>query len=596
MSVAGRAFDSSLLRRVFRFTGPYRSIFWTALALTILLALLGPVRPLLTQYILDHYLGQGNAQGLLNMSLLMVFVLVVQSIVQYFHTWSTNELGQKVIRDLRNTLFEKMLSFRLRFFDRTPVGTSVTRSISDMETIADIFSEGLIIIIGDLLQLVVIITAMFIVDWRLAVISLSTVPVLLIATNIFKNKIKATFGDVRTQVAALNTYVQEHLTGMKIVQIFGREEEEYRRFEKINGKHKDANNRSVWYYSIFFPVVEILSAISIGLIVWWGAGGVIRDEVTFGNLVAFIMYINMLFRPIRELADKFNTLQMGMVSSERIFKVMDEDEVTANTGQLKPATLNGEIEFKDVWFAYDTEDKRTDSTNWILKGISFKVRAGETIAFVGATGAGKSTVISLLNRFYEVSKGQILIDGIDIRDYDLNWLRSKIGIVMQDVFLFSDSIQNNISLLNDKLPSKVIQNAARELGAVSFIDKLPGGIDFHVQERGSVLSTGQRQLISFIRAYAYQPSILVLDEATSSVDSETEDLITTATQKLTARTTSIVIAHRLATIQNADRIIVLEKGKIVEEGNHKNLLNNNGHYKQLFEIQFNDLMNNSSSK
>ncbi len=596
MSVAGRAFDSSLLRRVFRFTGPYRSIFWTALALTILLALLGPVRPLLTQYILDHYLGQGNAQGLLNMSLLMVFVLVVQSIVQYFHTWSTNELGQKVIRDLRNTLFEKMLSFRLRFFDRTPVGTSVTRSISDMETIADIFSEGLIIIIGDLLQLVVIITAMFIVDWRLAVISLSTVPVLLIATNIFKNKIKATFGDVRTQVAALNTYVQEHLTGMKIVQIFGREEEEYRRFEKINGKHKDANNRSVWYYSIFFPVVEILSAISIGLIVWWGAGGVIRDEVTFGNLVAFIMYINMLFRPIRELADKFNTLQMGMVSSERIFKVMDEDEVTANTGQLKPATLNGEIEFKDVWFAYDTEDKHTDSTNWILKGISFKVSAGETIAFVGATGAGKSTVISLLNRFYEVSKGQILIDGIDIRDYDLDWLRSKIGIVMQDVFLFSDSIQNNISLLNDKLPSKVIQNAARELGAVSFIDKLPGGIDFHVQERGSVLSTGQRQLISFIRAYAYQPSILVLDEATSSVDSETEDLITTATQKLTARTTSIVIAHRLATIQNADRIIVLEKGKIVEEGNHKNLLNNNGHYKQLFEIQFNDLMNNSSSK
>ncbi len=596
MSVAGRAFDSSLLRRVFRFTGPYRSIFWTALALTILLALLGPVRPLLTQYILDHYLGQGNAQGLLNMSLLMVFVLVVQSIVQYFHTWSTNELGQKVIRDLRNTLFEKMLSFRLRFFDRTPVGTSVTRSISDMETIADIFSEGLIIIIGDLLQLVVIVTAMFIVDWRLALISLSTVPVLLIATNIFKNKIKATFGEVRTQVAALNTYVQEHLTGMKIVQIFGREEEEYHRFEKINGKHKDANNRSVWYYSIFFPVVEILSAISIGLIVWWGAGGVIRDEVTFGNLVAFIMYINMLFRPIRELADKFNTLQMGMVSSERIFKVMDEDEVTANTGQLKPATLNGEIEFKDVWFAYDTEDKHTDSTNWILKGISFKVSAGETIAFVGATGAGKSTVISLLNRFYEVSKGQILIDGIDIRDYDLDWLRSKIGIVMQDVFLFSDSIQNNISLLNDKLPSKVIQNAARELGAVSFIDKLPGGIDFHVQERGSVLSTGQRQLISFIRAYAYQPSILVLDEATSSVDSETEDLITTATQKLTARTTSIVIAHRLATIQNADRIIVLEKGKIVEEGNHKNLLNNNGHYKQLFEIQFNDLMNNSSSK
>lgn len=596
MSVAGRAFDRSLLRRILSFAGPYRSLFWTALLLTIFLALLGPLRPLMTQYILDHYLGQGNSEGLLKMSLLMVVVLLVQSMVQYFHTWSTNELGQKVIRDLRNSLFRKMLSFRLRFFDKTPVGTSVTRSISDMETIADIFSEGLIIIIGDLLQLVVIVTAMFVVDWRLALISLSTIPLLLIATNIFKNKIKATFSEVRTQVAALNTFVQEHLTGMKIVQIFGREEEEYRRFEKINAKHKDANNRSVWYYSIFFPVVEILSAISIGLIVWWGAGGVIREEVTFGNLVAFIMYINMLFRPIRELADKFNTLQMGMVSSERIFKVMDEDEVTLSKGHLRPETLKGEIEFRNVWFAYDTEDNGKESTNWILKGVSFQVKAGETIAFVGATGAGKSTIISLLNRFYEVSKGNILIDGIDIREYDLEWLRSKIGIVMQDVFLFSDSIRNNISLLNDDLPPADLKRAAGDLGATSFIEKLPGGLDFHVQERGSVLSTGQRQLISFIRAYAYQPSILILDEATSSVDSETEDLITTATQKLTERTTSFVIAHRLATIQNADRIIVLEKGVIVEEGNHKTLLNNNGHYKQLFEIQFNNMMNPSASK
>ena len=596
MSVTGKAFDSSLLRRVFGFTRPYRSLFWTALALTILLALLGPLRPLMTQYILDHYLGQGNSRGLLMMSMMMVVVLIVQSAVQYFHTWATNDLGQKVIRDLRNSLFEKMLSFRLSFFDKTPVGTSVTRSVSDMETIADIFSEGLIVIIGDLLQLIVIVTVMFVVDSRLALISLSTVPLLLIATNIFKNKIKATFSDVRTQVAALNTFVQEHLTGMKIVQIFGREDKEYRHFEIINKKHKDANNKSVWYYSIFFPVVEILSAVSIGLIVWWGAGGVIRDEVTFGNLVAFIMYINMLFRPIRELADKFNTLQMGMVSSERIFKVMDEDLVTDTSGTYKPGKLSGEIEFRDVWFGYDNEDNGKESTNWILKGISFHVSPGETIAFVGATGAGKSTIIGLINRFYEVSKGSILIDGIDIKNYDLEWLRAQVGIVMQDVFLFSDSIRNNISLHNDHITFAEIKKAAHELGAASFIEKLPDSYDFYVQERGSVLSTGQRQLISFVRAHAYQPSILILDEATSSVDSETEDIITEATQKLTEKTTSIVIAHRLATIQNAHRIIVLEQGKIVETGDHKTLLGKDGHYKKLFEIQFSNLMNTSSRK
>ena len=591
MSVSGKAFDSTLLRRVFRFTRPYRKLFWVSLGLTILLALLGPLRPLMTQYILDHYLGQGDSQGLLMMSVSMVVVLLVQSIVQYFHTWSTNALGPRVIRDLRNTLFERMMSFRLRFYDKTPVGTSVTRSISDMETIADIFSEGLIIIIGDLLQLVVIVTVMFVVDWRLALISLSTVPLLLIATNIFKNKIKATFGDVRTQVAALNTFVQEHLTGMKIVQIFGREDEEFKRFEKINGKHRDANNRSVWYYSIFFPVVEILSAISIGLIVWWGAGGVIRDEVTFGNLVAFIMYINMLFRPIRELADKFNTLQMGMVSSERIFKLMDEDEVTKDDGLLQTKQISGKIEFRDVWFAYDTEESGKESSNWVLKGISFSVSPGETIAFVGATGAGKSTIIGLLNRFYEVSKGEILLDGENIKSYPLEFLRTNIGIVLQDVFLFSDTIRNNITLLNNKISETTIRAAAAELGADSFINALPGNFDFHVQERGNVLSTGQRQLISFIRAYAYQPSILVLDEATSSVDSETEDIITAATQKLTRRTTSIVIAHRLATIQNSDRIIVLEHGKIVETGSHKDLLSKDGHYKKLFEIQFSHLMN-----
>lgn len=587
MSITGNAFDSALLRRIFRFTQPYRKLFWTGLFLTLLLAVLSPVRPMLTQYILDHFLAQNNTQGLLLATIGMVGILLMQSLVQYFHTWSTNELGQKVIRDLRNTLFERILSFRLRFFDRTPIGTTVTRSVSDMETIADIFSEGLIVIIGDLLQLIVIITVMFVLDWRLALISLSTIPLLIIATNIFKNKIKETFGDVRNQVSALNTFTQEHLTGMKIVQLFGREKEEYNRFEAINARHRDANIKSVWYYSIFFPVVEILSAISIGLIVWWGAGGVIRDDVTFGNLVAFIMYINMLFRPIRELADKFNTLQMGMVSSERIFKIMDEDEVTTDDGNLAPSSLKGDIEFKDVWFTYDKEESEKETTSWILKGISFKVKAGETIAFVGATGAGKSTIIGLLNRFYETNRGEILIDGVNIRSYRLTWLRQHIGIVLQDVFLFSDSIRNNLTLQNSAISDTELMAGAEVLGASALIKNLPGGLDFNVQERGNALSTGQRQLISFIRAYCYNPSVLVLDEATSSVDSETEELITAATRKLTQKSTSIVIAHRLATIQNADRIIVLEKGQIIETGNHTELIQQDGHYRHLFEIQFN---------
>jgi ATP-binding cassette subfamily B protein len=428
---------------------------------------------------------------------------------------------------------------------------------------------------------------MFVLDWRLALISLSTIPLLIIATNIFKNKIKETFGDVRNQVSALNTFTQEHLTGMKIVQLFGREKKEYNRFEAINARHRDANIKSVWYYSIFFPVVEILSAISIGLIVWWGAGGVIRDDVTFGNLVAFIMYINMLFRPIRELADKFNTLQMGMVSSERIFKIMDEDEVTSDDGNLAPSSLKGDIEFKDVWFTYDKEESEKETTSWILKGISFKVKAGETIAFVGATGAGKSTIIGLLNRFYETNRGEILIDGVNIRSYRLTWLRQHIGIVLQDVFLFSDSIRNNLTLQNSAISDTELMAGAEVLGASALIKNLPGGLDFNVQERGNALSTGQRQLISFIRAYCYNPSVLVLDEATSSVDSETEELITAATRKLTQKSTSIVIAHRLATIQNADRIIVLEKGQIIETGNHTELIQQDGHYRHLFEIQFN---------
>lgn len=589
MSQTGKAFDSNLLRRIFKYALPYKTIFWKAVILTIVLALLGPVRPLMTQQIIDQYIAQANIIGIVRMSIGMIAVLILQSSLQFFHSWYTNLLGQKVIKDLRDKLFEKMGNFNLSFFDKTPVGTSVTRSISDMETIADIFSEGLIVIIGDFLQLSVIITVMFVVDWRLALISLSTIPFLFIATNIFKNKIKLTFNEVRTQVAALNTFVQEHLTGIRIVQIFSRQEEELNKFKAINHQHRVANNRSVWYYSIFFPVVEILSAISIGLIVWWGAGGVIRDEVSFGNLIAFIMYINMLFRPIRELADKFNTLQMGMVSSERIFKVLDEESVTQNTGNYAPDNIEGNIEFKNVWFAYDFDSGKNNAPNWVLRGISFRVNAGSIVALVGATGAGKSSIISLLNRFYEVSKGEICIDGRNIREYELSNLRKHIGIVLQDVFLFSDTVLNNITLSNDDISYEKAVDAARQLGAASFIEKLPGQYNFLVQERGNVLSTGQRQLISFVRAYAYAPAILILDEATANVDSETEALITRATESIISKRTSIVIAHRLATIQNAHTIIVLDHGQIVESGTHAELMSIKGHYKELFEIQFNTL-------
>jgi ATP-binding cassette, subfamily B, multidrug efflux pump len=585
MSVTGKAFDSHLLKRIFQFTKPYNKLFTTSVILTVSIALISPLRPLLTQYTLDHLVPNRDVTGLIYVTLVMIGLLLVQSIIQYFHSWSTNFLGQSVIRDLRTNLFDRMMSFKFSYFDKTPVGTTVTRSVSDMETIADIFSEGLIVIIGDILQLIVIISVMFFIDWRLSLISLSTIPILLFATNIFKNNIKSSFEEVRTQVSALNTFVQEHLTGMRIVQIFNREEEEYKKFDGINKEHRDANIRSVWYYSIFFPVVEILSAVSIGLIVWWGSGAVIRSEVSFGSLVAFIMYINMLFRPIRELADKFNTLQMGMVSSERIFKVLDNQEITPIGGDVVPERFKGNIEFKDVWFAYDFETNK-EAPEWILKGISFKVNSGETVAFVGATGAGKSTIISLLNRFYEVSKGEILIDGISIKEYKTTELRKQISVVLQDIFLFSDSIKNNITLLNSEISDEAIKEASIKVGASVFIEKLPGKYDYKVQERGSVLSTGQRQLISFIRAFVYNPSILILDEATSSVDSETEELITEATNTITKNRTSIVIAHRLSTIQNADRIIVMSHGNIVEQGNHQKLIAEGGLYKELFEVQF----------
>lgn len=577
---SGQAVDVNLLRRIFRYVKPYRRIFVWSIILTLLLAVLAPLRPLLIEYTLDKYILENDSSGLLIMSAIMIILLLMQTVVQYYHTFFTNVLGQSVIKDLRVAVFNHISSLRLKYFDRTPIGQLITRTVSDLETIADIFSEGLIVIIGDVLQVAAIIAVMLYTDWKLTLVVLIPMPFLMAASYVFKEAIKSAFQDVRSQVAHLNTFLQEHITGIKIIQYFARENQEMQKFKRINAKHRDAHIRSNWYYSIFFPVVEIISAISIGLLVWYGSKSILSNDISPGVVVAFIMYINMLFRPIRELADKFNTLQMGMVGAERIFNVLDTRETTDNNGTFKPESIKGEIEFKNVWFAYNDE-------NWVLKDISFHVKPGQTLALVGATGAGKSSVINILNRFYEINKGSVKIDGIDIREYELSYLRSEIATVLQDVFLFSDSIANNINLGNKDISREQLISAAEEVGAHEFIQRLPGGYDYDVMERGATLSVGQAQLISFIRALVYDPRILVLDEATASVDTETEGLIQQAITKLMQGRTSIVIAHRLSTIQNAGRIIVLDHGEIKETGSHQQLLKLDGFYKRLYDLQFN---------
>ena len=572
-------FDMQLLKKVLQFIHPYTSLFvWTGI-LIVVLGILAPIRPWLIQYTVDHFIVVPDQEMLRNVTILMVVILFLEGYFQFLQTYMANKLGQSVIRDIRMKLYKKLNNFQLKYFDNTPIGTLVTRVVSDIETIANIFSEGILVIIGDILKLVVIVIFMLVEDWRLTLVVLVPMPILFWATNWFKNYIKSAFQDVRNAIAKLNTFVQEHLTGMNVVQVFNREEQELMLFQKINNQHAQAHIRTVWANSIFFPIVEVLTAVSLALLVWWGAKDVIEGRTTIGTLIAFIMYIGMLYRPIRQLADRFNTLQMGMVASERVFNLFEVSEEMADVGSQKADQLQGKIRFSNVWFAYSGE-------NWVLRDVTFEAEAGEMVAFVGATGAGKSSVINVLSRFYEFQKGDIFIDGSSIREYELESLRSVVGVVLQDVFLFSDTIANNISLRNNAISMNQMVEAAKKVGAHDFISKLPGGYDFNVQERGGMLSSGQRQLIAFIRAYVYNPKILILDEATSSVDTETERMIQNAIEVLTAERTSIIIAHRLATIQKADKIIVMDQGRIIEEGNHFQLLEKEGAYKNLFDLQF----------
>lgn len=581
---SGNLVDFQVLKRLFQFARPYIKQFYLLVFLTIFLAILTPIRPYIVQRAIDDYVPAGDYDGLVFMTTILIGHIILLAIVQYSHTYLSGWVGQVIIKDIRVKLYRHLLKLRLKFFDKTPIGRLVTRNVSDIETLSNVFSEGIAALIGDLLQLVFLMGFMFYLDWRLTLVSLSTLPLLIFSTYIFKEKIKVTFNLVRNAVSNLNSFVQEHVTGMNIVQIFNAEKREMSKFKEINTEHKKAHIRSVLYYSIYFPVAEIIQAIAIGMAVWYGARGIlINTETGPGVIIAFIMYIQMFFRPIRMIADRFNTLQMGIVSSNRIFDLLDSKDHIPDEGDYKPAEIKGNVSFKSVWFAYNDED-------YVLKDISFEVKEGETIALVGATGAGKSSVINLLSRFYEINQGEIDIDGRNVKDFDLGALRQKIGVVQQDVFLFSDTIRHNITLGNPDIPDSKMIEAAELVGVNKLIQKLPGGYDYNVMERGSTLSVGQRQLISFVRAMVYDPKVIVLDEATSSVDTETEELIQNAIEVLMKGRTAIVIAHRLSTIQGADKIIVLDKGEIKEIGNHQELLDNKGFYANLYQMQYKEVV------
>lgn len=578
---AGRAFDFHLFKRVFQYTRPYRLTFIGVAVAAILLSAFAVLTPLIVGNIVDTAITDKDLERLQMLIMAMLSVLIGEVVCQLLFNYYANWLGESVIRDIRIKLFGHMTKFKMAYFDKSSIGVLVTRAVADMQRIGEIFSQGFFVIVADLLKMLVVAVIMLIMNWKLALIVFGVLPVILYATRLFQKAMKAAFIEVRAQVSNLNSFVQERLAGMKIVQLFNREEIEKEKFRVINEKHQNAWLKTVWYNSIFFPVAEIVSSITVGLIVWFGGlqnvANVSADE--YGTIFSFILLSSMLFRPLRQIADKFNTLQMGMVAANRVFKILDTESHIDDTGTYESMEVKGDIKFSEVRFGYVKDEE-------VLHGISFEAKAGETVAIVGATGAGKSTIINLLNRFYEINSGAILVDGVDIREYSLKALRSHIAVVLQDVFLFADTIANNISLRDDSITIAQIEEAAKQIGVHEFISSLPGGYAYNVKERGTMLSSGQRQLIAFLRAYVSNPSILVLDEATSSVDTYSEQLIQQATDKITEGRTSIIIAHRLATIKKADKILVMDAGKIVEMGTHKELLKKGGYYRDLYEAQF----------
>ena len=582
-------FSLGLLKRILSYSKPYKTLFGLAVILTLTLSSLAIVRPLLINKTLNAVgIENPSADGFMpaadkltfvnHMGLLLLGILLLEAFLQFSNIYVTNLLGQNIVKDLRLQVYKHILKLKNTYFDNTPVGTLVTRAISDIESLSDVFSQGFIVICGDILMLVIFISAMLAKNWAVALVTLSTIPLLLIATNLFKNGVKKTFNEVRNAVASLNAFTNEHISGMRIVQLFNREKIEYEKFSEINKRHKDANIRSIWYYSIFFPVVEILSAVSIALFVWYAGAKSNTYNLQLGDITFFIMMINMVFRPIRMLADRLNTLQMGVVASERVFRVIDTDEIIHDNGTISAKDIKGNIEFKNVWFAY-----RDD--NYVIKNISFTINQGETVAIIGATGAGKSSIINLLSRFYEINKGEIVIDHTEISNYKLPELRESVGVVLQDVFLFDDTILNNITLHNPNITEEQVIASAKKIGIHEFIANLPGGYHYRVKERGAMLSAGQRQLVAFVRAYVYNPPIFVLDEATSSIDMETEKLIQVASMELAKNRTSIIIAHRLSTIHHANKIIVMDKGEITEQGSAADLREKvDGVYKKMLEF------------
>lgn len=578
-----------LIRRILSYSKPYKGLFSLAVIITLSLSSLAIVRPLLINKTLnvvgnENITTEGNLSSsekiefINQMGLLLVGILLLEACLQFTNIYVTNLLGQNIVKDLRLQVYKHILKLKNTYFDNTPVGTLVTRAISDIESLSDVFAQGFIVIAGDILMLVIFIAVMLAKNWAVALVTLSTIPLLLIATTLFKNGVKKTFNEVRNAIASLNAFTNEHISGMRIIQLFNREKIEYDKFKEINKKHKDANIRSIWYYSVFFPVVEILSAISIALFVWFAGAKSNTYNLQLGDITFFIMMINMVFRPIRMLADRLNTLQMGVVASDRVFKVLDTNEIIEEKGNVSAKNIKGKVEFKNVWFAYKDE-------NYVIKNCSFTIEQGQTVAIIGATGAGKSSIINLLSRFYEINKGEILIDNIQISNYNLSELRESVGVVLQDVFLFNDTILNNITLHNPNITELQVIEAAKKIGIHEFIMALPNGYHYDVKERGIMLSAGQRQLVAFVRAYVYNPPIFVLDEATSSIDVETEQLIQKASIELAKNRTSIIIAHRLSTIHHANQIIVMSKGEIIEQGQSSELMTKvDGVYKKMLEL------------